>query len=261
MIRDFTKSALSFSWAMSLLGLKQSANLFGPGQQRGGNLLDPLTQIAVDQLDDSMKGIYRSGDNLQGRAVDMMAVWLNPLNWFNPNAWLRPFTGPRQQGYDFRQNGGAPTGPPSGNSPGNGQPTNGYRQNGGNGCTEGLVDTAIAMMNPVNWLNPNTWTRPFTSCTPRYDFRQSGNGGAAHTNYGQPFPNQEANGFTQAVSGIGQAVGQAAAGFTQAVGQATAGINQAVTGKNAGRGSANSSGNVPVNNESSAGWGPMPGDS
>ena len=41
------------------------------------DLLDPMTQVAVDQLDDSMKGIYRSGDNLQVRAVDMMFAWLS----------------------------------------------------------------------------------------------------------------------------------------------------------------------------------------
>jgi hypothetical protein len=261
MIRDFTKSALSFSWAMSLLGLKQTANLFRPGQQRGGNLLDPMTQIAVDQLDDSMKGIYRSGDNVQARAVDMMAVWLNPLSWLNPNAWLRPFAGPRQQAHNSRQNGCAYTQPPSNNPPGHNQQAYGYRQNGGNGCTQSMADTAVAMMNPINWLNPNTWMRPFTSCMPGHDSPQGGNASAANTNYGQSGANQGMNGFTQAAAGLGQAMSQAAAGFTQAVGQATAGISQAVTGQNAGRSSANSPGDVPVNNETSAGWGPMPGDS
>ena len=52
MIRDFTKSAMSFSWALSLLGMKQAVNLVRPGQQRDGNLLAPMTQVAVDQLDE-----------------------------------------------------------------------------------------------------------------------------------------------------------------------------------------------------------------
>ncbi len=93
MIRDFTKSAMSFTWALSLLGIKQAVDLVRPGQQRGGDLFAPMTQVAEDQLDDSMKGIYRSGNNLQARAVDMAFAWMNPGTWFNPNAWLRPFAG------------------------------------------------------------------------------------------------------------------------------------------------------------------------
>src|SRR5690348_12325327 len=93
MIRDFTKSALGFSWALSLLGLKQAVNLLRPNQQQDGDLLAPMTQVAVNQLDDSMRGIYRSGDNLQARTVDLMFAALNPTNWLNPNAWLRSFTG------------------------------------------------------------------------------------------------------------------------------------------------------------------------
>lgn len=221
MIRDFTKSAMSFSWALSLLGLKQTANLLRPGQ-RGGDLLGPMTQVAVDQLDDSMKGIYRSGDSLQSRTVDMAFAMMNPVNWFNPNAWMRPFTGSAQ--------------PASG----------GAGQSGMNGCTQGVMDSAAAMMNPANWFNPSTWMRPFTACAQQ----ASGNGG-----------------FSQAASGLTQAVGQATAGFTQAVGQATAGLAQAVTGmagqgQNTARPGGNAPGNVPVSNESAAaGWGPMPQDS
>src|SRR5438046_2478069 len=98
MFRELTKSAMSFSWALSLLGIKQAGNLFRPGQQRAGDLLAPMTQVAVDQLDNSLKGVYRTGDNLQGCAVDMTFAWLNPVNWFNPNAWLRPFAGCGQWG-------------------------------------------------------------------------------------------------------------------------------------------------------------------
>jgi hypothetical protein len=86
MIRELTKSALSFSWALSLLGIKQAVNLGRPGQQ-GGDLFAPVTQMAVGQLDESMKGIYRSGDNLGARMVDLGFCWLNPLNWLNPSSW------------------------------------------------------------------------------------------------------------------------------------------------------------------------------
>lgn len=86
MIRDLTKSAVSFSWALSLLGLKQTLNLGRVGQN-GGDLFAPVTQVAVGQLDESLKGIYRSGDNFQSRAVDLAFSWLNPANWLNPRSW------------------------------------------------------------------------------------------------------------------------------------------------------------------------------
>jgi len=110
MVRELTKSALSFSWALSLLGLKQAVNLGRSGQQNGGDLLAPVTQIAVGQLDESMKNIYRSGDSLQSRMVDMAFSWMNPANavnpsnwgnmgnwanpatWINPSNWMRMFT-------------------------------------------------------------------------------------------------------------------------------------------------------------------------
>jgi hypothetical protein len=86
MIRELTKSALSFSWALSLLGIKQVVNL-GRSGQNGGDHFGPVTQVAVGQLDESMKSIFRSGDNLQSRLVDMAFASLNPANWLNPRSW------------------------------------------------------------------------------------------------------------------------------------------------------------------------------
>ena len=110
MIRDFTKSALSFSWALSLLTIKQAVNLVRPGQQQnGGDLFAPMTQVAVNQLDESMKGFYRSGDSLQARAVDMAFSWMNPGdllstsnwqnmgNWTNPTTWMNSMANMTQQ--------------------------------------------------------------------------------------------------------------------------------------------------------------------
>lgn len=121
MIRDFTKSAMSFSWALSLLGIKQAVDLFKP-KQRSGNLLTPIIQVAVDQLDDSMKNIYRSGDSLQSRAVDLAFIWINPVNWINPNSWTRIFNG----------GGGQQQ---SGNGTWHGQ-SNGFTQGGCSGRSE-----------------------------------------------------------------------------------------------------------------------------
>lgn len=132
MIRDFTKSALSFSWALTLLGLKQAGNLLRPNQQRGGDLLAPMAQVAVNQLDDSMRGIYRSGDNLQARTVDVMFAAMNPTNWLNPNAWLRPFTGQGNCGRADGQHGTGSTDPSSGYGSATG--------NAGNGFTKAAMD-------------------------------------------------------------------------------------------------------------------------
>jgi len=132
MIRDFTKSALGFSWALSLLGLKQAGNLLRPNQQQGGDLFAPMTQVAVNQLDDSMRGIYRSGDNLQARTVDLMFAALNPTNWLNPNAWMRPFTGQGNCGRADSQRGTGSTDPNSGYGSASG--------NAGNGFTKAAVD-------------------------------------------------------------------------------------------------------------------------
>ncbi len=87
MIRELTKSALSFSWALSLLGIKQIVNLGRPQGQRESNAFEPVTQVAVSQLDESMKNIFRSGDNLQSRMVDMAFASMNPTNWLNPGSW------------------------------------------------------------------------------------------------------------------------------------------------------------------------------
>ena len=89
MIREFTKSALSFSWALSLVGIKQATSLVS--SQKGGDLITPLTQAAVEQLDETTRGFYRSGDQLQSRAVDMAFSWLNPGVWLNPGAMMRTY--------------------------------------------------------------------------------------------------------------------------------------------------------------------------
>ena len=87
MVRELTKSAFSFSWALSLLTLKQAVNLLTPGKQNGGDLFAPITQVAVGQLDESMKGFYRSGDSFQTRIVDTTFSLINPGTWFNADNW------------------------------------------------------------------------------------------------------------------------------------------------------------------------------
>ena len=87
MIRELTKSANSFTWALSLLALKQGLNLLSPGQQDGRDLFSPMTQVAVGQLDESMQGFFRAGDSMQSGMVDMVFSMVNPANWMNPSSW------------------------------------------------------------------------------------------------------------------------------------------------------------------------------
>ena len=81
-MRELTKSMLSFSWALSLLGIKQAISMVTPGSRSPGmgNVLDPVTESAVGQLDESMKGIFRAGNNIQKKMMDMMMGMANPGN-------------------------------------------------------------------------------------------------------------------------------------------------------------------------------------
>jgi hypothetical protein len=96
-MREITKSFLSFTWAMSVLGMKQVGDLLTQvsrgGFNSGRNSVDPVTKIAVSQLDGAYKGIYDCGDNMQKTFVDVSFGALNcnavNLDNFNP---LKPFT-------------------------------------------------------------------------------------------------------------------------------------------------------------------------
>jgi len=128
MIRELTKSALSFSWALSLLGAEQSLNLFRPIQRNRDNFA-PLAQAAASQLDESMSGLYRTGDNMQRGIVDMAFSLFNPAAWLNPSA----------------------------------SAINPENWTGGNG---GTTRGVASMMNQMNWMNPANFMRTMTDRTP-----------------------------------------------------------------------------------------------
>jgi hypothetical protein len=85
-MRQLAKSAMSLSWALSLLGAKQAYGA-ATGKINHRDLLGPVTQAALDQLDDSMKRIHRSADTVESRMVDMAFSFLNPVQWFRPQNW------------------------------------------------------------------------------------------------------------------------------------------------------------------------------
>lgn len=135
MLRDLTKSALSLSWALSLLGIKQAVNLVQPRQQPGGNVFGPLAQHAADQLDESMKDVYRSGDVVQGRVVDFVFAVLDPQSWTKVASRV------------------GVTIPSFPGNPGSASSSSGW----GN---------MVNLMNPLNWMNPMNIARGMQNCAP-----------------------------------------------------------------------------------------------
>ena len=93
MVRDLTKSMVSFSWAMSLFGTKQIANLMtpqSPGQpgHQATTAFDAVTQTTEAQLGEVLQGAFRTGDQLQRGAVDLMSG-LIMLDALNPGQFLK----------------------------------------------------------------------------------------------------------------------------------------------------------------------------
>ena len=76
-MREFTKSMVSFSWAMSMFGVQQMANLLkrpDPNQPRGPatEAFDGVTRATADQLGKTLQETFRAGDKFQRGMVDMM---------------------------------------------------------------------------------------------------------------------------------------------------------------------------------------------
>ena len=86
-MRDLTKSILSFSWVMSLFGLRQMGAVFAPGTGTT-SAFDKITRCTEDQLGTWMRSTFRAGDSLQRGLVDMMFGFLTLGSW-DPNSVVR----------------------------------------------------------------------------------------------------------------------------------------------------------------------------
>ena len=87
-MRDFIKSMFSFSWAMSLFGVQQMANVVAPS--RAMKSFDNVTNAAEKEFDDITQTTFASGDRLQRGLVDLMFGVL-PAGEANPS---NPSTNP-----------------------------------------------------------------------------------------------------------------------------------------------------------------------
>ena len=101
MIRDLTKSMLSFSWAMSLFGVNQLTNTLIPQtpsqpNHKATTAFDAVTQATEEQLGSMLKGVFKAGDQLQKGMVDLMFGVLS-LEAFNPSQMMRMTSDMMQQ--------------------------------------------------------------------------------------------------------------------------------------------------------------------
>ena len=94
MLRDLTKSMLSFSWGMSLFGARQLVTSLTPDKATAA--FDTVTRATEAQLGDVFKGAFRVGDRLQRNMVDMTFSVLQ-LEAFNPIQMMKMASDMTQQ--------------------------------------------------------------------------------------------------------------------------------------------------------------------
>src|SRR5215216_2480572 len=86
-MREFTKSMMSYSWAMSLFGVQQMLNVLTPqGRQQthpATSAFDNVTQAVEEDLNGVIKATFRAGDNIQRGLVDLTFNALT-LGMFDP---------------------------------------------------------------------------------------------------------------------------------------------------------------------------------
>ena len=85
-MREFTKSMFSFSWAMSLFGIQQTANLMSP--TKAVKSFDSVTDATQAQFNEVIKSTFNAGDALQRGTLDLV---LAPFTGeaLNPSRWVR----------------------------------------------------------------------------------------------------------------------------------------------------------------------------
>lgn len=75
-MRELTKSFFSFSWALSLFGVRQAGNLLDPrswtGRDGAPKELEEVTDATVRQFGDVLRQTFEAGDRIQGEMVDAM---------------------------------------------------------------------------------------------------------------------------------------------------------------------------------------------
>ncbi|HKH50089.1 MAG TPA: hypothetical protein VKM72_36015 [Thermoanaerobaculia bacterium] len=88
-MRDLTKSMMSFSWAMSMFGMKQMLDLLNPQNMgRAATSFEEVTRSTESQLGSVTRSTFQAGDRLQRGMIDMAFSLLGWGSW-NPNEMMR----------------------------------------------------------------------------------------------------------------------------------------------------------------------------
>jgi hypothetical protein len=67
-MRDLTRSLASFTWAMSLFGVEQMANLMSP--RRAADAFGAVARSAEGALGPGLRSVFETGDRLQRAMLD-----------------------------------------------------------------------------------------------------------------------------------------------------------------------------------------------
>jgi hypothetical protein len=82
-MRELIKSVNSYTWAMSLFGLKQMENMLsnnrGEGQSPATKAMDDVTGATRSQLGPTLDSIFRTGDALQRWTTDATLFMMFPV--------------------------------------------------------------------------------------------------------------------------------------------------------------------------------------
>jgi hypothetical protein len=68
-MREFTKSMMSYTWAMSVFGVQQMFSVFNPA--KAAHSFDCVTRATEEELGDALKAAFHAGDNMQKGLVDV----------------------------------------------------------------------------------------------------------------------------------------------------------------------------------------------
>lgn len=85
-MRELTKSIGSFSWAMSLFGVRQMANAMRPS--RATEAFDSVTEATEGELGDLLRSAFELGDRMQRGFVDM-TFGMASMEMLDPRNWTR----------------------------------------------------------------------------------------------------------------------------------------------------------------------------
>jgi hypothetical protein len=114
-VRDLTKSTLSYTWATSLFGLRQAANILSPREwrqpgRRANSAFFSVRQAAQNQFGDLVFGAFQIGDEV-GRGLTNLFFDTLTLRAFSPDYVARLTSEVAEQTQDTLRTFTSPDGP------------------------------------------------------------------------------------------------------------------------------------------------------